>query len=185
MFDALEEKYKITGQPSIAFLDEMESIASSRQGSNQDWKRDDVNELLKAINNSAQRGIIVIGATNYYEALDKAATRSGRLDTVIKIDYPDEVGREDIIEKILKDKEVAKDIIQYKKEFAKATDGMSPADISTILNNAVLKAIYDDREYATKDDFYSAFEVVKRKKGMSGVEPVGFKYQRTHAPGPV
>ena len=102
----------------------------------------------------------------------------------LQIEYPDEIGREDIIDKILKDKEVAKDIIQYKKEFAQVTDGMSPADISTILNNALLKAIYADRDYATKEDFYSALEVVKRKKGMSDMTPVGFKCQRTHAPGP-
>ena len=158
IFDAIEGKYRITGRPSIVFLDGIESIA-----------------LLKSINNSAQKGIILIGSTNHYDAIDKAVTHSGKFDTVIKIDYPNEREREDIIGKILQNKDATKEVIQYKNEFAKATDRMSPADISSILNKMLLRAIYEDRDFAVKEDFYKELEVAKRKNNMSGITPVGFK----------
>ncbi|MBO7672886.1 ATP-binding protein [bacterium] len=180
VFNALAEKYRYTGKPSIVFLDEMDSIASSREDASEEWRRADINALLTSINNAAQNGVIVIGATNFYGALDKAAIRSGRLDVVIKISYPDENGRKDIIEKILRDKEVATDIIKRSDELAKLTDGMTPADISSILNIMAARPIYDLREQATMEDFNKAVELHNRKKDMSDIKPVGFKSEVKH-----
>lgn len=175
IFKALAEKYKTTGKPSIVFLDEMDSIASSRESADEDWRRADINALLTSINNASQNGIIVIGATNFYGAMDKAAVRSGRMDVVVKISYPNEDGRKDIIEKILKDKEVATDMFKRSGELAKITDGLTPADISEVLHDMCGRAIYDLREQATMQDFYDALETFNRKKNMSDIKPVGFK----------
>ena len=203
IFKALAEKYEQTGVPSIVFLDEMDSIASNREGANSDWRRADINALLTSINNSSQNGVILIGATNFYDAIDKAALRAGRMDVVIKITYPDRASRKDIVEKVLMGKEVATDIIKQSDVIAQKTDGMTPADISSILNIMCLKAIYNFQDQATMQNFDDAVKIHERKKKMNDIRPIGFvsekrttestgtsdstgcKYERRHAPGPV
>lgn len=42
--------------------------------------------------------VIVIGATNLKESLDKAVLRPGRFDKIIEIGLPDRYGRKEILE---------------------------------------------------------------------------------------
>lgn len=168
LFDNLEEIYKLTGEPSIVILDELDSIAMSRQNCQTDWKKDDINALLMVINNSAQRGVIVVGATNDPDSLDDAVKRSGRLDKHIEIGLPDYEETKDIVEKILSDRPIAAELAENSEELARKLKGMSPADISSILHNACLNAIYEYKDAADMDDFEKMFEALKHKPKDKG-----------------
>lgn len=153
VFDNLEEKYKLTGEPSILLLDELDSIARDRQKCHTDWKKDDINALLMVLNNSAQRGIIVVGATNNPDDLDEAVIRPGRLDKHLVVEKPNEEERKDIVEKILSNRPVGQDLLMESDVLAKKLRGKTPAEISSVLHNACLNAIYSYHTLATMDDF--------------------------------
>ena len=121
-----------------------------------------------AINNSAQRGVIVVGATNDPDSLDDAVKRSGRLDKHIEIGLPDYEETKDIVEKILSDRPIAAELAENSEEIAKKLKGMSPADISSILHNACLNAIYEYKDAADMDDFEKMFEALKHKPKDKG-----------------
>jgi len=168
LFDDLEEKYKLTGEPSILILDELDSIAMDRKNCQTDWKKDDINALLMVINNSAQRGVIVVGATNDYDALDSAVKRPGRLDKHIEITMPDYEETKDIVEKIFADRPIASGLLENSDEIAQKLKGMSPAQISSILHNACLNAIYEYKDTATMEDFEKMYEALKRDSKPAG-----------------
>ena len=168
LFDNLEELYKLTGEPSIVILDELDSIAMDRKNCQTDWKKDDINALLMVINNSAQRGVIVVGATNDYDALDSAVKRSGRLDKHIEIGLPDYEEAKDIADKILADRPIGSELYSNIDTLAQKLKGLSPATISSILHNACLNAIYEYKDAATMEDFDKMYESLKRDQKPSG-----------------
>lgn len=168
LFDDLEELYKLTGEPSIVVLDELDSIAMDRKNCQTDWKKDDINALLMAINNSAQRGVIVVGATNDPDSLDSAVKRSGRLDKHIEIGLPSHEETKDIVEKILADRPIAADLLEHSDELAAKMKNLSPADISSILHNTCLNAIYEYKDSATMEDFDKMYEALKRDSNPTG-----------------
>lgn len=168
LFDDLEELYKLTGEPSIVILDELDSIAMDRKNCQTDWKKDDINALLMVINNSAQRGVIVVGATNDYDALDSAVKRSGRLDKHIELGLPDYEETKDIADKILSERPIALELYANIDILAEKLKGMSPADISSILHNACLNAIYEYKDTATMEDFDKMYKALKRDNKPSG-----------------
>lgn len=153
VFDNLEEKYKLTGEPSILLLDELDSIAMDRQKCHTDWKKDDINALLMVLNNSAQRGIIVVGATNNPDDLDEAVIRPGRLDKHLVVEKPNQEERQDIIEKILDNRPVGRELMLDSDILAQKLKEKTPAEISSILHNACLNAIYSYKDFATMEDF--------------------------------
>lgn len=178
LFDNLEEIYKITGEPSIVILDELDSIAMDRKNCQTDWKKDDINALLMVINNSAQRGVIVVGATNDPDSLDSAVKRSGRLDKHIKIGLPDYEETKDIAEKILSNRPIASELLENIDEISKKLKGMSPADISSILHNTCLNAIYEYKDVATMEDFDKMYKALKRDNQSSDrVRVKGFRIE--------
>ena len=174
MFDNFEKLYKLTDEPNILILDEIDSIAMSREKVKTDWKIDDINAILMALNNSGQRGIIVVGATNNPNNLDKAVKRPGRLDRQIVIEKPDKKEREDIVSKLLTDKPVGKKLINYIEEMACRMDKMTPAQISAIINETCLHAIYSDKEMADMNDFNFAVEKIEKNSEITKRAQIGF-----------
>jgi len=172
VFKNLEEKYKLTGEPSILLLDELDSIAMDRRKCHTDWKKDDINALLMVLNNSAQRGIIVVGATNNPDDLDEAVIRPGRLDKHLKVELPQQEERQDIVEKILIDRPIAQDLIMDSPILAKKLNGKTPAEISSILHNACLNAIYSYKVVATMEDFDKMLAAQNESKVDKGRKPI-------------
>ncbi len=173
IFTELESQYKKNGIPNILFLDEIDSIAASRSDSKTDWKRDDVNALITQLNNAAERGIIVVGATNMVDNVDDAILRPGRFDKKIEVRLPDEKQRKDIIEKISVNKKIAVDIYNMADELAKITEGKSPSDLNAIINDCCRRAIYAHKSTITKDDFmFSIIQVENAAKNKQ--RPIGF-----------
>jgi cell division protease FtsH len=98
--------------------------------------------------------VFVIGATNRPEVLDPALIRPGRLDRMIVVHEPDAEGRRDIIEHYLSkkqhDPEIPMELL--------INDSMdwTPIMIKTIINEALIKAHQDGREFLTYKDWLDA-----------------------------
>jgi AAA+ superfamily predicted ATPase len=138
----IEELFKVARErkPSIIFLDDIDTIARSRDM----YAADDVTPRLLGMILSELDGMtpgsemIIVGSTNKPEILDSALMRPGRFDKIIYIPPPDLEGRRDILRIHLKGKPVkAVDV----EELAKETEGFSGADIANVVNEVAVTAM--------------------------------------------
>jgi cell division protease FtsH len=98
--------------------------------------------------------VFVIGATNRPEVLDPALVRPGRLDRILEVYPPDAEGRRDIIQHYLNQK--AHDPAMDLEMMVADSIGWTPIRIKTIINEALIKAHDDGREYLTYKDWLAA-----------------------------
>lgn len=123
---------------AVVFIDEVEEIASHRQGEPPSPTQGVTNELLKIIPAfREQPGRLLICATNFIRALDAAFLRHGRFDYVIPIGLPDEQARTAIWQRYVPDASVGVDI----PTLVTMTDGFSPADIEYAARKASQAAL--------------------------------------------
>ncbi|WES64363.1 GNAT family N-acetyltransferase [Microbacter sp. GSS18] len=123
---------------AVVFIDEVEEIASHRQGEPPSPTQGVTNELLKIIPAfREQPGRLLICATNFIRALDAAFLRHGRFDYVIPIGLPDEQARAAIWQRYIPDAAVGIDIAQL----VTMTEGFSPADIEYAARKASQSAL--------------------------------------------
>lgn len=139
--------------PCIVFIDELDAIGGKRVSTDhQPYSRMTLNQLLVELDGFDQtEGIIVIGATNFPEALDKALTRPGRFDSKVHVPIPDVRGRRDILKLYLGKSHVADDVCA--DTLARSTPGFSGADISNLVNQAALRAASLHSTIVTKEHF--------------------------------
>jgi|GEM_PF-3200317 len=145
-FEKVEKKAKELNKPCILFIDEIDSVANSRDSlsSTSDHKKEEVNTLLDLLNGASARGIIVLAATNNPDGVDKAIRRSGRFDKLFKVDLPDDQARLSKIKLNLAVRKKAQNLLknaEQMSEIVKATEGFSNSDIDTILESAAMKAM--------------------------------------------
>jgi SpoVK/Ycf46/Vps4 family AAA+-type ATPase len=145
---------------TVVFIDEVEEIASRRQGEPPSPTQGVTNELLKIIPAfREQPGRLLICATNFIRALDAAFLRHGRFDYVIPIGLPDHQARSAIWERYIPDAAVGVDAVAL----VAMTEGFSPADIEYAARKASQAALEnalnsgaDDPEGPFMDDYISA-----------------------------
>jgi len=127
--------------PCIVFFDEIDSIASRRgMGSDSNVTDRVVNQLLTELDGIEQnRGVVFMAATNRPDLMDPALLRPGRIDKLVKIEAPDEVGRKAIFKVHTKNIKLAKEVSI--DELVKKTDGFSGADIEGLIRSAALIAL--------------------------------------------
>ncbi len=150
--DQLDRKFKETGERSVWFLDEFDSIGASRNGNGQGDK-ELTDALLQEFTNPQQRGFILIAATNNLDDVDAALKRRGRLGNWIEFKNPNQEEREDTIKKILLKHEFTKEFADNNElisNIAKELDGFSMSSIANILKDA--KRDF----YLNKTDFETA-----------------------------
>lgn len=134
---------------AVVFIDEVEEIASQRQGEPPSPLQGVTNELLKIIPAFRdQPGRLLVCATNFIRALDSAFLRHGRFDYVIPIGLPDEAARHAIWQRYIPD-DVA-DAVDLDLMVAK-TDGFSPADLEFAARKASQRAL-EQAVYGRDDD---------------------------------
>ena len=150
--------------PCIIFIDEIDAIGKSRDsqyGGGNDEREQTLNQLLSEMDGfDSSKGIIILGATNRPEVLDKALLRPGRFDRRIIVEKPDLKGRVDVL-KVLMD-----DTVDL-EEIALATSGAVGADLANMVNEAAIMAVKDGRQVVSQKDLFEAVEVVlagKEKK---------------------
>lgn len=97
--------------PAIIFIDELDAIGGKRNPKDQAYAKQTLNQLLVELDGFSQtEGIIIIGATNFPESLDKALTRPGRFDKEVIVDLPDVRGRVDILKHHMRNVETADNV---------------------------------------------------------------------------
>ncbi len=155
--------------PCIIFIDEIDAIGRSRDskyGGGNEEREQTLNQLLSEMDGfDTSKGILVLGATNRPEILDKALLRPGRFDRRIIVDKPDLKGRVAILKVHAKD--VHLDDSVDLDAIALATSGAVGADLANMINEAAINAVQHGREYVNQKDLFDAVEQVlvgKEKK---------------------
>jgi cell division protease FtsH len=100
--------------------------------------------------------VIVIGATNRSDVLDRALLRPGRFDRKITVNLPNQTDREKILEVHAKNKKVEKNIDF--KALASSTVGFSGADLGNVLNEAAIITARYNEKAISKTRLQQAFE---------------------------
>lgn len=155
--------------PCIIFIDEIDAIGKSRDsqyGGGNDEREQTLNQLLSEMDGfDSSKGLVILGATNRPEVLDKALLRPGRFDRRIIVEKPDLRGRIDILRVHAKD--VLMDESVDFEEIALATSGAVGSDLANMINEAAIMAVRAGRRAVSQRDLFEAVEVViagKEKK---------------------
>uniref|UniRef100_A0A0K8SB95 AAA+ ATPase domain-containing protein n=1 Tax=Lygus hesperus TaxID=30085 RepID=A0A0K8SB95_LYGHE len=134
--------------PCVIFLDEIDSVGAKRTNSVlHPYANQTINQLLSEMDGFHQNdGVIVLGATNRREDLDKALLRPGRFDVEVNVPTPDLTGRKEILTLYLgrvRTKSIDVELL------ARGTTGFTGADLENMVNQAALKAAIDGAESVT------------------------------------
>ncbi len=155
--------------PCIIFIDEIDAIGRSRDskyGGGNEEREQTLNQLLAEMDGfDTSKGILILGATNRPEILDKALLRPGRFDRRVIVDKPDLKGREDVLK--VHSKGVSLDETVDLHEIALATSGAVGSDLANMINEAAINAVKNGRKAVCQKDLFDAVEVVlvgKEKK---------------------
>ena len=155
--------------PCIIFIDEIDAIGRSRDskfGGGNEEREQTLNQLLSEMDGfDSSKGILILGATNRPEILDKALLRPGRFDRRIIVDKPDLKGRVEILKVHAKD--VKMDETVDLDAIALATSGAVGSDLANMINEAAINAVKEGRQYVNQQDLFAAVEQVlvgKEKK---------------------
>ena len=167
--DLFKEAAKVA--PCLIFIDEIDTIGKSRDGGRfgggNDEREQTLNQLLAELDGfDPGKGIIVLGATNRPEVLDKALLRPGRFDRRITVDRPNLAGRLATLQVHTRNIHLAEDVNLEK--IAQATAGCVGADLANLVNEAALRAVRLGRSAVNQNDLLAAFETViagSEKKG--------------------
>lgn len=175
----LFNKAKKHPEGAIVFIDEIDAVARSRSGgasvSNNTEAENTLNALLVEMDGFEQSPIIVLGATNRDDILDKAILRPGRLERKIHVGLPDRAGREKILAIYVNSKPVAEDVDL--NLIARRTPGMSGADLAQLVNEACLVAAREGRDLVDVKDFDAAVATVAM--GKARLSAVVTEHDRT------
>ena len=146
--EAFEQAAK--NAPAILFVDEIDSIAGSRD-EDADMENRVVAQLLTLMDGLEDRGrVVVIGATNRVDAVDPALRRGGRFDREIEIGVPGEAGRREILDVHTREMPLADDVDLDR--IAAQTHGFVGADLASLTTEAAMSALRADREPAAESE---------------------------------
>ena len=171
--------------PAILFLDEIDSIAGSRDD-DADMENRVVAQLLTLLDGLEQREeVIVIGATNRVDSIDQALRRGGRFDREIEIGVPGEEGRREILDVHTRNMPLAEDVDL--DALASRTHGFVGADIGSLVREAGMIALRrTDRDRAEGESPEIEDLVVKAadfETALTGVEPSAMREYVAESPG--
>ncbi|MCM8762077.1 MAG: ATP-dependent zinc metalloprotease FtsH [Candidatus Omnitrophica bacterium] len=153
--------------PCIIFIDELDAVGRQRfagLGGGHDEREQTLNQLLVQMDGfPTESGVIVMAATNRPDVLDPALTRPGRFDRTIVIDFPDIQAREEILKVHMRNKPIDESVDV--KVLARATAGLSGANLENLVNEAALLAARKNKNKIEMTDFEEA-----KDKVLMGVE---------------
>ena len=131
--------------PCIIFIDELDAVGRARgagYGGGHDEREQTLNQMLVEMDGfNTEKGIILIGATNRADILDRALLRPGRFDRQVVVDIPDIKGRKAILEIHAKKIKLAKNLSL--DDCARSTPGFTGADLANLINEAAIIAVND------------------------------------------
>jgi cell division protease FtsH len=150
--------------PAIIFIDELDAIGRSRQGSvsvtgSNDEREQTLDQILTEMDGfDSTEAVVVLGATNRPEILDPALLRAGRFDRRVAVQPPDRAGREKILVVHTRSIPLADDVDLG--AIAASTPGMVGADLANLANEAALLAARRDHEKVQMADFTDSLEKI-------------------------
>ncbi|KAK3724802.1 i-AAA protease yme1 [Vermiconidia calcicola] len=125
--------------PAIIFIDELDAIGSKRHERDAAYAKQTLNQLLTELDGFDQNsGVIIIGATNFPQSLDKALTRPGRFDRNVIVPLPDVRGRIAILGHHLRN--IRTDSAVDPGIIARGCPGFSGAELENVVNQAAIRA---------------------------------------------
>lgn len=125
--------------PTIIFIDEFNELVPNRESDVHEMARSAVNEMLAQMDRTGERGIFIIGATNYPHMIDPAILRAGRMEKKYYIGAPDKAARMALFQLYLKKRPV--DFGIDHERLAELTENYVSADIQLIVNDAARNAL--------------------------------------------
>ena len=143
-------------EPSIIFIDEIDSIARARSGNNSmgggnDEREQTLNQILTEMDGfSSNTGVVVIAASNRIDILDPAIKRAGRFDRQITINNPNLKERQAILKVHAKGKKLDSSVSLA--QIAQRTIGFSGADLANLLNEAAILATRRKKNTITMEE---------------------------------
>jgi len=169
--------------PSIIFVDELDAIGGQRAsrgavGGSNDEREQTLNQLLVSMDGfEPNDAVIVLAATNRPDVLDPALLRPGRFDRQVEVDPPDRQGRAAILRIHTRMIPLAKGVDL--DEIARATPGMSGADLANLANEAALTAARRGESEVRAQDFEEALDRITL--GLEGTPLMDEEERRTVA----
>ncbi|WP_068429455.1 ATP-dependent zinc metalloprotease FtsH [Piscicoccus intestinalis] len=160
--------------PAIIFIDEIDTIGRARGGAQSmgghDEREQTLNQILTEMDGfSGSEGVIVLAATNRPEVLDPALLRPGRFDRTIMVHAPDAAGREAILRVHTRHVPLAADVDLA--AVAKATPGMTGAELANLANEAALLAARRGASQVTQAMLSESLEKVQLGAARNVVMP--------------
>lgn len=145
-------------KPCIIFIDEFDSIGERRNYAGTGVDKEN-NRIVTAMLNEMDgfetgEGILVIGATNSIRSLDPALIRPGRFDLKYNIPNPDIETRLELIDLYTKKKKISDKI--NKSKLADCFENLSCSSIETLLNEATLEAMSENKEAISIENIINA-----------------------------
>ncbi len=150
--------------PAIVFIDELDAIGRSRQGSvslagANDEREQTLNQILTELDGfEPAEAVIVLAATNRPEILDSALLRPGRFDRRVAVQPPDRLGRRQILE--VHTRSIPLDPSIDLEALAASTPGMVGADLAQLANEAALLAARRNHHTVQTGDFTDSLEKI-------------------------
>jgi cell division protease FtsH len=150
--------------PAIIFIDELDAIGRSRQGSAgvtgaNDEREQTLDQILTEMDGfESSEAVVVLGATNRPEILDPALLRPGRFDRRVSVSAPDRAGRRKILEVHTRDMPLADDVDL--DALASSTPGMVGADLANLANESALLAARLGHDKVQMSDFTDSLEKI-------------------------
>ena len=150
--------------PSIIFIDELDAIGRSRQGSAgvtgaNDEREQTLDQILSEMDGfDSTETVVVLAATNRPEILDPALLRPGRFDRRVAVQPPDRTGRLKILQVHTRSIPLGDDVDLG--ALASTTPGMVGADLANLANEAALLAARRDHEKVQMADFTDSLEKI-------------------------
>ena len=148
--------------PAILFIDEIDAIGRQRGaglGGGHDEREQTLNQILSEMDGfSPTTSVIVIAATNRPDVLDPALLRPGRFDRHVTVDRPSIEGRRELFEVHSRNIPLTEDV-DFDR-LARATVGLTGADIRNLVNEAALWATRKGKDKVDKEDFEYARDKV-------------------------
>ncbi|HJJ42292.1 MAG TPA: proteasome-activating nucleotidase [Methanocorpusculum sp.] len=160
--------------PAIIFIDEIDSVGSSRAADTYSAGDHEVNrtmmQLLAELDGFNNRGNVkIIAATNRIDILDKALLRPGRFDRIIEFSIPNIEERVSILKVHTKKMHLSKSVSL--QTIAAGTEGMSGSELMAVCIEAGMNAVREARTGVSQNDFNSAVEAVNKGRNSPETEP--------------
>ncbi|KAJ2331387.1 26S proteasome regulatory subunit 8 [Coemansia sp. RSA 2681] len=152
--------------PSIIFMDEIDSIGSSRGDSGSGGGDSEVQRTMLELLNQLDgfeptQSIKVIMATNRIDILDSALLRPGRIDRKIEFPPPNEIARTDILRIHSRKMNLTRGI--NLRKIAERLTGASGAEVKGVCTEAGMYALRERRVHVTQEDFEMAVSKIMKK----------------------